>query len=165
MDSFCPFIMWHASLVCRLNISLCYQLLSSLFLMFRYCIFVVSKAYVSNKFFMGKNQLYKLILPAVCCCVFILIKIKLELLADYELGYPDGIFFWICCLSIGECGCICEILIFSTWLDVTKTKNAFDCMCFKGRQWFLDMEIYPRKYENHFKNKLGIVSTVSTVTA
>lgn len=69
---------------------------------FLFRLFSVSKAYVSRKFFMGTNKLYKVILPAVCCCIFILIKIKLELLTDYELGYPDSIYFWICCLSIGK---------------------------------------------------------------
>lgn len=35
---------------------------------------------------------------------------------------------------------------------------------YKGRQWFLDMEIYPDKYENHFRKKLAIVSTITAWT-
>lgn len=67
--------------------------------------------------------------------------------------------------SFGFAACQ-SVRVNSMFFDFIKFKSTFlHCKYFEGRQWFLDMEIYPEKYENHFKNKLAVVSTITAWTS
>lgn len=121
-------------------------------IIFSFLFFSVSDTFVSGRNFMGKND-SATVVDIKRCAIFASFESVVILcsLGEFKLIYPGCILFWICCLSIGSCA-------YFTFSIVTTIVKWFQFIRNVGRQWFLDMEINPQKYVDHYKSQSDTTS-------